>query len=269
MNRRQMLAATASMAAAAILPATGSRAQGSDAMYGDLLKTYTSLDPSGLVRVDYARWSQGAADRGRLDGYIADLAGRRPSQMTRAEAFAYWANLYNAVTLKVIVDRYPVASIRDIRSEGVWLDPKAFLGPWRTKRVTVEGKPLSLDDIEHDIMRPTLKDPRVHYSVNCASVGCPNLMMRPWAAATLEADLDQAARAFINSRRGVDIVDKGLKVSSIYKWFIEDFGGNDAGILAHLRKYAQGNLAAAMTEANIRITGDAYDWTLNGAVRTG
>lgn len=155
-----------------------------DTAYDSLLKRYVSPNPDGVNRVDYARWHKSADDRRALDTYVAQLSARNPSAMPRTEALAYWGNLYNAVTLKVILDRYPVSSIRDIKSSGNWLDFKSYAGPWREQRVTVEGKKLSLDNIEHDIMRPTFKDPRVHYVVNCASFGCPNLMNRAWRAAT-------------------------------------------------------------------------------------
>ena len=233
-----------------------------DAAYDALLRRYVRMDPDGITRVDYARWRASAADRTALDRYIDELAARRPSSMPRAEAFAYWGNLYNAVTLKVVLDRYPVDSIRDIKSDS-WLDPKAYTGPWRQQRVTVEGRRLSLDDIEHVIMRPTFKDPRVHYIVNCASYGCPNLMNRVWRAATLEADLDAAARAFVNHPRGVTVLPDGsLRVSSIYKWFIADFGGNDAGLIAHLRQYAEPALAQRLANAP-PVAEDDYDWSLN------
>lgn len=233
-----------------------------DAVYDALLRRYVSMGNDGIARVDYALWQSSAADRAALDGYIAHLATRRPSSMTRAEAFAYWGNLYNAVTLGVVLDRYPVTSIRDIKSDA-WLDPRAYTGPWRQQRVKVEGRRLSLDDIEHEIMRPTFKDPRVHYVVNCASYGCPNLMNRAWRSATLEADLEAAARAFVNHSRGVTVLQDGtLKVSSIYKWFIADFGGDDAGLIAHFRRYAEPALARRLA-GSPRIAEDDYDWSLN------
>ncbi len=172
--------------------------------------------------------------------------------------------------MKVIIDAYPVASIRDIKSRGVWLDPKAFIGPWVEKRVTVEGRELSLDEIEHTILRPTFKDPRVHYAVNCASFGCPNLRPVAWRAETLEADLDAAARDYVNHPRGAALDGGSLKVSSIYKWFKADFGGNDAGVIAHLQTYANPELAKKL-EIVKAIGEDAYDWSLNdtGGAKTG
>jgi Protein of unknown function, DUF547 len=234
-----------------------------DAAFETLLQKHVVVGADGLNRVTYKAWNASKPDRAQLDGYIRELAGRKPSQFSKLQAFAYWANLYNAITLKVVIEKYPVASIKDIKSDGVWLDPKGFLGPWRAKRVTVEGRDLSLDDIEHEIMRPTFKDPRVHYTVNCASVGCPNLLPKPWRAATLEADLDEAAKAFVNHPRGVSVTAKDeIQVASIYQWFKADFGGDDAGVLAHLKKYASPTLAKKL-EGVKSIARDTYDWNLN------
>lgn len=234
----------------------------SQAALDDLLKRYVQGHADGVNRVDYARWKASVADVKAVKAYVAAVSALPLSKLPRNEAFAAWANLYNAITLSVVLDRYPVASIRDIKSDGL-LDPKAYFGPWRTKRVAVEGRLLSLDDIEHEIMRPTFKDPRVHYAVNCASIGCPSLPAKAWSEATLDADLDQAARAFINHRRGVEVLaDGGLRVSSIYKWFAEDFGGEDAKVIAHLRKYAAPGLAAQLANAK-GIAADQYSWALN------
>jgi len=123
---------------------------------------------------------------------------------------------------------------------------------------------MSLDDIEHETMRPTFRDPRVHYAVNCASIGCPNIWPRAWRAATLDRALDEAAAAFVNHPRGVAVLPDGrLRVSSIFTWFREDFGGDEAGVLAHLRRHAAPALAGRLQGATI--AGDAYDWALNDA----
>lgn len=235
-----------------------------DAIYDTLLGRYVVVSKDGVNRVDYARWHANKADRKALDDYVAGLAARKPSTMKREEAFAYWGNLYNAVTLKVVLDRYPVASIRDIKSQGGWFDFKSYTGPWREQRVTVEGKALSLDNIEHDVMRPTFKDPRVHYVVNCASYGCPNLMNRAWRASTLDADLEAAARAYVNHPRGVQVLDGGkVRISSIYRWFRDDFGPDDAALIAHFKKYANAELAARL-DKGATVGEDHYDWALNG-----
>ncbi len=235
-----------------------------EAAYDGLLQRYVSASADGINRVNYAAWSVNAADRAALNAYVAELSGQLPSGFVREHAFAYWINLYNSVTLQVVLERYPVRSIRDIRSQGTGFDLRGLIGPWRTKRVTVERRRLSLDEIENTVLRPTYNDPRVHYAINCASLGCPNLMIRAWRAETLNVDLDTAARAYINHPRGVSVRDDGsLRVSSIYSWFRVDFGGSDATIIAHLRRYASPDLAARLRNAR-RIAGHGYDWNLNG-----
>ncbi len=257
--RRAVLAA----AAVALLP-VAARADTPEALDG-LLARYVVAHPDGVTRVRYGAWKAAPADLAALEAWIAAAAQLRPSAMPRNEAFAFWANLYNALTLKVVLERFPVSSIKDIRSSGVPLDPKGYFGPWRTRLVTVEGRRLSLDDIEHETMRPTFRDPRVHYAVNCASIGCPNLRPRAWRAATLEAELDEAAAAFVNHPRGVTVLADGrLRVSSIYTWFRDDFGGTEQGVVAHLRQHAAPALATRLS-GQVRIAEDRYDWTLNDA----
>lgn len=259
-NRRTLFA----LAVAAALPARTAAAD-PDAGLDALLGRYVLDHPDGVTRVRYAAWKAATSDLRALEAWIAEAAGRRPSAMPREEAFAYWANLYNALTLKVVLDRYPVRSIRDIRSTGVPLDPKGWFGPWRTRLVTVEGRRMSLDDIEHETMRPTFRDARVHYAVNCASIGCPNIWPRAWRAATLDRELDAAAAAFVNHPRGVTVLADGrLRISSIYSWFREDFGGSEAGVVAHLRRHAAPALAARLGDRTA-IAEDAYDWALNDA----
>lgn len=262
-NRRAAVAALTGLGlSAGALPALAQT--NPTAELSELLARYVSRHEDGVNRVAYARWRASAADMARLDAAIDALSALRPSAMSRNVAFAYWANLYNAITLKVVLDRYPVQSIRDIRSRGAPLDPQAYSGPWREKRVTVERTRMSLDDIEHGTLRPLARDPRVHYAVNCASIGCPNLQPRAWSADTLEQDLDAAARAFVNHPRGARVVNNALRVSSIYEWFKDDFGGNDAGVIAHLRRFAEPTLRDRLAYVT-RIDGDDYDWALNGA----
>lgn len=235
----------------------------SDGPFEDLLRRYVSPHRDGINRVDYRRWHASEADRATLGAYIKALEGARPSALSRDARFAYWANLYNSVTLKVILDNYPVKSIRDIRSQTSVFDVKGYIGPWRTKLVNIEGKEMSLDDIENVVMRPQFSDPRVHYSINCASLGCPNLPTRPWRAGSLNQDLDHAARAFINHRRGVEVkADGSLKISSIFRWFKEDFGADDQALITHFKRYADETLQAKLSPS-VRISEDGYDWKLN------
>ncbi len=231
--------------------------------YDRLLGRYVVASPDGINRVRYAAWSSNANDVDALNAYVASLERDLPSRMTRDEKLAHWINLYNAVTLQIILENYPVRSIRDIRSQT--LDPRGLIGPWRTQRVTIEGRRLTLDQIENSILRPEFNEPRIHYAINCASIGCPNLAARAWRAETMEADLTAAARTYINHPRGVSIDSEGrVRVSTIYRWFAADFGGNAAGVLAHLRRYALPDLQARLARATT-ISNYDYDWALNGS----
>ena len=161
-----------------------------------------------------------------------------------------------------MIAAYPVKSIKDIDiSPGLFSD-----GPWGKKLITIEGTPLSLDDIEHEILRKNFNDPRVHYAVNCASIGCPNLQKQAFTAARLEQQLEQAAKDYVNSNRGVVITDGEVAISKIYSWFKKDFGISDAEILAHLGRYAAAPLKGKL--ANAQQIGDYfYDWSLNDTAR--
>ncbi|ADM08493.1 hypothetical protein PB2503_02072 [Parvularcula bermudensis HTCC2503] len=226
-----------------------------NAPYASFLSRYISME-DGIALVEYGAVT--AADHQVLKTYIADLAGLSPSTFSRDEALAYWFNLYNAKTLDIVLDHYPVTSIKDIGRS--FTNPLG--GPWKQKVVTVEGRKLSLDNIEHDTVRATYDEPRVHYAFNCASIGCPNLKSSPWTAETLDTDLDSAARAYIAHPRGLRIEDGEVTASSIYKWFQEDFGGSEDGVLDHVRAYATGAKAEALSDVT-DIDDYAYDWSLN------
>lgn len=235
--------------------------------WGELLRTYVVVPPpadrgAAPHFVDYAGLKDDKAGRAALGAYIESLEDVDPAALPRDEQFAFWVNLYNALTVQLVVDHYPVASIRDIS-----ISPGFFSrGPWGKKLVHVAGRQLSLDDIEHAILRPEFGDPRVHYAVNCASWSCPDLAVEPYEGATLDAQLDAAARRYVNSPRGVEFRDGRLTASSIFSWYKKDFGGTEAGILAHLRKYAEPELAAALAKAT-RVSSYDYDWSLNDAAR--
>jgi len=220
-----------------------------------ILQKYAQTDADNLVRFNYGGLKASSQDMQKLTAYIATLSAQKPSTFERKQGMAYWANLYNAVTVLVVAENYPVSSILKIRSG---IRP----GPWKRKLVTVEGEKLSLDNIEHDIMRPTYKTPLVHYLVNCASIGCPNLKPTPWRVENFDAELDVAARAYVNSPRGVQVIDGKVTASKIYKWYKEDFGGDPAGVLAHAREYADPELLAKL-EGKTKIKSYKYDWKIN------
>ena len=228
-----------------------------------LLTSYVATDETGLNLVDYKAWSDSANDLKRLSQYIEGLASQQISALPKDDQFAAWANLYNALTVQLIIENYPVKSIREIRS-GLFTS-----GPWKRKVITVEGKTLSLDDIEHGILRTEFSDPRVHYSVNCASVGCPNLRKDAFTGDTLDMALDEAARDYINSSRGAHVTPKGkLITSSIYDWFQVDFGGSEQDVIDHLKRYAEPELAERLSTL-ADIDRFEYDWSLNDTSRKG
>jgi hypothetical protein len=231
------------------------------AAWDTLLHSYLELGADGIARFTYSQVS--AADRALLDTYIMRQARLPISSFNREEQFAYWVNLYNALTVQVVLDHYPVASIRDID-----ISPGLFaIGPWGKVLLTIEDEALTLDDIEHRILRPHWRDPRVHYVLNCASIGCPNLPSTALTAKNLEKMLDGAAAAYINHPRGAHVQDGKFYVSSIYDWFGDDFGdGSDAAIIAHLRRYAAPALANALKSID-EIEDDHYDWSLNDALQ--
>jgi hypothetical protein len=220
-----------------------------------LLGRYLAIDNSGVARFAYGRVTP--EDREALRGYLNALAAVPVSGLSRREQLAFWINLYNALTLDVVLAHYPVRSILDID-----ISPGLFArGPWGKALIEVEGEPLTLNDIEHRILRPIWNDARIHYAVNCASVGCPNLQSRAFTGATADRMLDAATRAYVNNRRGARIENGRLIVSKIYDWYQEDFGGSERGVIAHLRSYAAPPLAAALVIA--RIDHYEYDWSLN------
>lgn len=221
------------------------------------LQRHVQPGPDGINRISYSAVS--AADRDGLKDYIGRLSDERISRYGRGEQFAYWVNLYNAVTVELVLDRYPVASIRRID-----LSPGPFSdGPWGRKLVSVEGIELSLNDIEHRILRPIWRDPRIHYAVNCASIGCPDLISAAFTGTNGEALLEAAARAYINHPRGARMAGGKLVLSSLYRWYVADFG-DDAGVVAHVKRYADPDLANAIGSLQ-RFSEGGYDWSLNDA----
>jgi hypothetical protein len=222
-----------------------------------LLKKYLiTSHPSGINRFRYAEVSP--ADRQTLGEYLGQLQQIGVSSLNRNEQKAYWVNLYNGLTVQVILEHYPVKSIMDID-----ISPGFFSnGPWDAKLLIIEDEKVSLNDIEHRILRPIFNDNRLHYALNCASIGCPNLQAAAFTAANTEELLEIGARTYINSPRGARMVKDRLHVSSIYKWFQVDFGGSEAGVVKHLLQYAEGDLADALRTYNKGMRDD-YDWSLN------
>jgi hypothetical protein len=199
-----------------------------------------------------------SAARGRLKEYLGSLSRVGVSRLNRNAQRAFWINLYNAVTVDLVLDHYPVKSIREINISPGWFSR----GPWGAKRVRVENIGVSLDDIEHRILRPIWRDPRLHYALNCAAMSCPGLLETAFTAKNAEALLIRAARRYVNHPWGVRIRGGKLKLSSLYFWYRSDFGATDAAVIGHLRKYARPGLARRLAREKTFQDG-GYDWSLN------
>ena len=192
-----------------------------------------------------------------MNNYLETLSHLDVTKYHQSVQMAYWINLYNALTVRTVLDAYPVDSIKEI--DGGFFNR----GPWKDKRIKVMDIDLSLDDIEHEILRTYHKDPRIHYAVNCASIGCPDLADKAYRAESLDEQLTNSAIAFINHPRGVDVDQSELYLSSIFDWYAGDFGGNDDAIIGHLQLYAQPELKLKL-DAVTSIADYDYDWQLNG-----
>jgi len=210
--------------------------------------------PSSINRFNYAGVKP--EDRKLLTRYLQQMQQLDPRIYSRAEQKAYWINLYNALTVELILKNYPVKSITKL-GEGFF-----SFGPWDDKVANIKDQKLSLNNIEHGILRAYFNDNRIHYAVNCASISCPNLSANAYTSENTNQLLDQGARQYINHPRGVNFEEGILKVSSIYHWYKGDFGGNDKSLIAELIKYAKPALANKLRNYIGDIDHD-YDWALN------
>ena len=147
---------------------------------------------------------------------------------------------------------------------GIKISPGVFSsGPWGANLGTIQGQKVSLNDIEHRILRPLWKDNRVHYAVNCASIGCPNLQPDAYTAGNTEALLEKGTREYVNHPRGARITGDRLQLSSIYEWFRADFGGSEESVVRHLQRYAEPVLAEKLKSFKGKLSYE-YDWRING-----
>ena len=224
--------------------------------WNSLLEHYVVPGSDGINRFSYQQLLDSSEDRQRLTDYLIEMSQVEIRRFNRDQQRAYWINLYNALTVDVVLLEYPVYTIRDIKS-GLFSS-----GPWGRNLIVVENEKLTLDDIEHRILRPIWQDPRIHYAVNCASIGCPNLQPEAFTSANTESLLDRGAVEYVNHPRGAQVTGGKLQVSSIYDWFEADFGDSESGVIEHLRQYARPELLAALDGID-EIDNDDYDWMIN------
>ena len=216
-------------------------------IWADLLEKY--IKPDG---VDYTGFK---TEEDRLDQYLKVLEDTDPEKLSRNEQYAYYINAYNAWTIKLILSGYPgVKSIKDFGT--------IFKSPWEKKWVRINGKVITLDDVEHNILRPRFKDPRVHFAINCSAASCPPLRPEPYLGHTLDQQLDDSTRSFVNDSNSYRLEGSTLYVSRIFKWFSEDFNEN---ALEFYLQYAEGDLKEKLTgkKDNIQVKYMHYDWSLN------
>ncbi len=220
------------------------------------LTHHVITNEEGINLVDYAHISE--AELALLKDYIKSMSQVDIKNYNRQEQLAYWINLYNAITVQTVADYYPIANIQEIR-----ISPGLFsVGPWGANLINVQKTPLSLDDINNRIIRPIWNDPRTHYTLNNATIGAPNLSTQAYEGSHLEEQLNTAATTYINSFRGVQVIEGALIVSKIYDWYEEDFGGTEQDIIRHLTQYAQEPLSSQLKHIN-KIDSYIYNWHIN------
>jgi hypothetical protein len=223
------------------------------------LTRYLAQDEFGQTYFAYAEVNKD--EMAQLNEYLANLQKVTPWLLTRQEEKAFWINLYNALTVKVVLDAYPVDSIKDIDSRFGGL---LATGPWEKQRIQISGVPLSLNNIEHDIVRPKYQDYRIHFALNCAAKGCPNLSPTAFSAQNTEQLLTEAEQTFVNHQRGARFENGKLILSKIFDWYLKDFANDEAELLTLLAKSANTQLQTRLSGYRGRIKYE-YDWTLNEA----
>ena len=221
------------------------------------LMRYVRIGADGSQRVAYGAVTP--ADRNVLESYIEQLANVPISRYDRAEQLAYWINLHNALLVRLVLEHYPIGSVRNLGAGSPWTG-----APWSEPQVEVEGTAVSLSDIKHRILRPIWRDPRVLYALSCGALGCPSLQPEPFLADRLERQLTQAAMAYINDPQCIRFEGQALEVSSLFRWYQKDFGGSERAVINHLMAYAEPQLAMRLQKFD-RISAEMFDWRLNDA----
>lgn len=217
--------------------------------WDELLKKHVS--PTGIV--NYKGFIQ---DKQKLEAYVKTISENAPDRSTwsKDEQLVYWINAYNAFTVKLISDNYPVESIRDL---GPSLKIPLIKDVWHYKFFTIGGEESSLDQIEHSILRKEFEEPRIHFAINCASVSCPPLLNEAFTVDKVDSQLERVAKGFINDSSRNKISANQVEISSIFSWFKGDFTKNGS-LIDFLNKYS-----TVKINKNAKINHMDYNWSLN------
>ncbi len=223
-------------------------------LWDSLLKKY--VDGKGLV--NYKAWKASEGDMARLNTYIQQLSTATTKDAPRNVQLAYWINAYNAVTVWGILREYPTSSIRNHTAK-LW-----GYNIWKNLKLRVGGSRLSLDDIEHKVLRKA-GEPRIHFAIVCASIGCPRLLAEAYSADKLDEQLNRNAEDFFSDQRKFrwDKDGQRVELSPILDWFKEDFGETIAERLAFCARFAPEESRALLSSGKAKVSYLDYDWSLN------
>lgn len=194
-----------------------------------------------------------------LTPYLHELAAAQLSTLDRDSRLALWINAYNALTLKLVLQHYPVTSIQDIDGP----DPNKT--PFQRPVGEVADTVRTLDEIEHEIIRERFDEPRIHFALVCAAKSCPRLRREAYRGPTLDEQLRlQSVRFLHDKRRNRIPAEPGtIKLSSIFKWYGEDFGPDEDALQRFLAQFFEGTVRTSLREARYKVRYLPYDWTLN------
>lgn len=230
-------------------------------IWDDFLKRHVITNDENINLISYATLSR--EDLKVIKKYIQEMAQIDIDNYNRNEQLAYWINIYNALTIQTVASYYPIGDIQEIN-----ISPGLFSnGPWGGTLIRIKDTPLSLDDINNRIIRPIWNDPRTHYTLNDATIGAPNLYNRAYQGIAIEQQLNDAAFAYVNSLRGVEVIEGKLIISKIYDWYEEDFGASKENIIKHIHQFAKEPLLSQLKHITT-VDSYIYNWHINSPADT-
>ena len=218
--------------------------------------------------VDYDSFAAGPDFR----AYLAALAGFDPASLPRDEQLAFWINAYNAYTIQLIVTHRERTSIRNINKKLGFI---RGLGPWSEKLMVVGGRTYDLETVEQQIIRPTFREPRIHFALVCAAMGCPPLRAEAYTGMGLDQQLEDQARIFLTQsplKNRVDLTAQAVRVSQVFQFndYSNDFGGTPAAVMRFIgRYYPPGAERTLLESGTAKLLYTDYDWTLNSQEQAG